>query len=290
MTEGDYFRISSLPYLCAREEVLASQYEIIRAEKIPPHLRITFDIGDRFHELYRNVYWGPMGEWVGAWECKRCGWNTDTAGLSEPPEKGKRPAKLTEMPKSCPDCGALQPTHCRHCGEVMGAICPQCGEVRDGHAASDSDALRFDDILVFKEWHIFDHRLRIKGHPDGWRRLEGSRPSVADIKSHGFNGFKSRNTPRQGHRRQVWSYQWCSDETKTTGSVLYLNKSPWGDHTAFVRDIKVPFVKEEFNALVVRPMESLNEGLAGGPCPERICIAPDSPRAKECQLRDVCFG
>ena len=59
MKPGDYFRISALPYLCPREEVLAYRNEIIRMGKIPPGLQITFDIGTLFHDLYRDWYFGP---------------------------------------------------------------------------------------------------------------------------------------------------------------------------------------------------------------------------------------
>lgn len=289
MKAGDYFRISSLPYLCPREEVLASKNEIIRVQKLPPHLKITFDIGDYFHELYRNVYFGPMGEWVGAWECKRCGWDTDKVGLSAPPIYKNSPPKLARMPEKCPDCGAVRPRPCS-CGEMMGVFCRNCGAVREGHSVDEDSDLRFDDILVFKEWRVSDPELRLWGHPDGWRWLPGAKPAIIDLKSHGSNGFKGRNSLREGHDLQVWGYQHCSGDTKTTGSVCYLNKSPWGDHSMFIRDIKVPFNERLFDSQIRRPLMDLQNGLAGGEVPDRICISPDCPRAKECQLVPVCWG
>ena len=109
MQPGDTFRASSLPYLCPREEVLAWKYELIRLRHPSPMLQITFDIGHEFHRLYRDVYLGPMGEWQGAWECLNCGWDTDSAGLSEPVVFGKgavlNPGKITRMPLQCPNCG-----------------------------------------------------------------------------------------------------------------------------------------------------------------------------------------
>ena len=264
MKPGGYFRISSLPYLCPREEVLAFQNEIIRVENIPPHLQITFDIGHVFHDLYRDWYFGPMGEWAGAWKCKRCGWDTDAAGLSLPPVKGSHRAKLATMPEKCPECPEIAPEEHEDVNAGMGTI-------------------------TFKEWVVRDKKLRLQGHPDGWRVLPGEDPIIVDLKSHGSNGFIARNTLREGHDIQVWSYQYCSDETDRKGEVYYLNKSPWGDHTAFVRNIVAPFDKKLFDYNVRKPMITLQEGLDGGKLPDRICVSIDAPKAKECQLAEICF-
>jgi hypothetical protein len=254
MREGDYFRISSLYRLCAREEVLASRNEIIREEKIAPDLKITFDIGDLFHDLYRNYYWGPMGEWLGAWECRKCGWDTDKAGLSSAPIKDVSPARLAKMPLECPDCMST----------------------------------REDNFFNFKEWVVKSEKLKLRGHPDGWQEVN-NKAVIVDIKSHGANGFMRRRHVRDGHDVQVWAYQYCSNETKSVGKVIYLNKSPWGDHTAFVKDIDVPFDRRLFQAMVEKPLLELQNGLAGGSLPGKVCGSKGCPRAKNCSLRDICW-
>lgn len=287
MKEGDYYRISGLPYLCAREEVLASREDIVRVENIAPGLQITFDIGHAFHDIYRDWFFGPMEKWAGAWKCRRCGWDTDKAGLSHSPVKGVRKAKVTLMPKKCPDCGALRLAPCKKCGESrIGAVCQSCGNVRD---ASCED---MDDIgmLTFLEWTVKDPKIRLRGHPDGWRPVRSRKPVLGDLKSHSSNGFVRRSSPRDGHDVQIWGYQHCADEIDRKGEVIYMNKSPWGDHTSFIREFVAPFNKERFNLEVKEPLLSLQNGLSGGKLPERVCVSSGCPRAKECQLQQICWG
>lgn len=259
---GDSFRASSLPYLCPREEILASRYDIIRAERVKPTLEITWTIGHTFHDLYRDVYYGPMQEWAGAWECIRCGWDTDTAGVSQSPvfkEKLVSKGHIATMPRECGGCGA-----------------PFWG-VPDGERVYGT----------FKEWSIEDKVIGLKGHPDGWSVRNGADRVLVDLKSHGATGFSSRTSLRNGHNLQVWGYEhMCGDRD---GEVWYMNKSPWGDAISFVRDIRVPFDKKEFKNRVVEPLREVHEGVAGGPITDRKCINPECVIAKECQLVDVCF-
>jgi len=258
---GDSFRASSLPYLCPREEVLASKYDVIRAEIIPPSLHITYQIGHLFHDLYRDFYFGPGQEWVGAWECVRCGWNTDKAGLSKCPGK-RRKGKLATMPSECGGCGA---PFIRQKG--MSEQTRLCG--------------------TFMEWLVHDDKLGLHGHPDGWSRRVDVPRVLVDLKSHGFTGFLTRKAIRDGHDLQVWAYQYmCGDRN---GEVWYMNKSPWGDSSAFLRDIVVPYSKEQFRDLIRKPLDQMHDGIAGGKLPERKCVHPDSVNASVCQLVDVCF-
>jgi len=264
MQPGDYFRASSLPYLCPREEVLANRYEIIRGDHNPPGLQITFDIGHAFHYMYRNVYLGPMGEWLGAWECVKCGWNTDKAKLSFAPIPGKHRGKLAQMPKKCLSCGA----------EAL--QCP-------GVAGED-----IESNIVFMEWSLVDSRLMIKGHPDGWSKLPSMSRVLADLKSFGSNRFSGIKSVRPKHDVQVWAYMYMCDDDR--GSVFYMNKSPWGDYSSFIRETVVPPAEKMFDACIRKPMEDLNNGLDGGMMPDIGCIDQSCPRAKECQLRELCFS
>jgi len=264
MAVGDLVRASSLPYLCPREEVLASRHEIIRARHIAPMLQLTMDIGHAFHDLYRDVYFGPMGEWAGAWECSACGWDTDKAGLSEPPKSHNgciSPGVVAKMPVKCGGCQApfIIPASEGYCGHG-----------------------------TFKEWYLEDLGLGVRGHPDGWVvRLRSGR-LLCDLKSHGHRGFGSRRSLRSGHDLQVWAYQYMCGDKAT--AVWYLNKSPWGDHPAFIRDISVEFDRKRFNSEIVIPVRKTLEGVAGGEVPDRTCISRSVPRAKDCQLAEICFS
>lgn len=260
---GDNFRASYLSYLCPREEVLVFKYDVIRVEHIHPMLEVTFSIGKAFHKMYRDVYFGPMQEWGGAWKCLKCGWDTDKAGLSSSPVFKKKlvaSGKMAKMPAKCGGCGV------------------------DFFSFSDNE----DDVYgTFKEWIVADTNIGLEGHPDGWSLRNGSERVLVDLKSHGANGFSSRNTVREGHDFQVWAYQYlCGDKH---GEVWYLNKSPWGDSLSFVRDIVVPFDLKKFRLFVIKPLEKVHNGIAGGELPERLCINSTCARAKECQLVDVCF-
>ena len=259
MQSGDTFRASGLGYVCIREEVLASRYDFLREEHLSPGLRITFDIGDVFHDLYRDLYFGPMGEWVGAWKCLHCGWDTDVGGLSEPPVLGKTPGVLAKMPAKCNGCGA--------------------------------PFISLDDEIqtygTFKEWWVVDKRHFIHGHPDGWHVVFGMPRKLTDLKSQSGNSFLGRRSVELPHKVQVISYLHMSGDKD--GSVWYLNKSPWGDSPSFLRDFDVVYDKALFKKLVADPMEKLQDGLSGGTLPERTCVSAECPRAKDCQLVDICF-
>jgi len=260
MKPDDYVRASGLYNLCPREEALAARYEIVRIDKVHPMLQITFDIGHMFHRLYRDWYYGPMGLWQGAWRCIRCGWDTDAAGLSEAPVRKKSSGKLAVMPRECPSCG--------------------------GRGFPDGSGE--DGFITFKEWQVVNDELGISGHPDGWYAAMGYKRRMVDLKSHGANRFSARNTLRKGHDIQVWIYQEaCGDEL---GAVWYMNKSPWGDYSNFIRPVDVPFNVKGFDMYVRRPVEELRNALNGGKVPDRTCVTKDCPRALDCQLVDICFG
>jgi len=264
MNPGDCFRASSLGYECFREVALASKYEIIRQKHIRQGLQITFDIGDIFHRLYREYYFGPMQEWAGAWECLYCGWDTDKVGLSVAPTCTNgiaKQGKVARMPLTCGGCGA-----------------PFISE--DG---SPSEA----SYVRFKEWHIEDKVICLDGHPDGWSIIPASARRVTDLKSQTSNTFAGRRSAEPEHVAQVMGYMHlCGDKI---GSVWYLNKSPWGDSPSFLRDFDFTFDRKIFRKLVVEPLNVLQNSLAGGSLPERGCVTRDCPRANECQLADICF-
>ena len=227
-------------------------------------MEITWSIGKIFHDMYRDSYYGPMQEWAGAWECLRCGWDTDKAGISASPVFKKKVVsrgKLATMPGTCGGCGA----------PFM--LPPERNEERC--------------YGTFKEWLLVDKVIGLHGHPDGWSKRYGIERVLVDLKSHGNNGFTSRNTLRSGHDLQVWSYQHMSGDE--LGEVWYMNKSPWGDPLAFVREVVTPFDVNNFKLFVADPLYQVHNGIAGGPMPERVCVNAECARARECQLNDVCF-
>ena len=262
MKPGDSFRCSSLPYLCPREEVLASQNDIIRTFHADPGLQITFDIGTYLHMLYRDVYFGPMGDWAGSWACVKCGWTTDDAGLSHPPRSNNGcidKGLVTKMPKECGSCGA----------PFIGGS----NEIWHG---------------TFNEWSVEDKGIGLKGHMDGWSVVVVNNRVLEDLKTHGHRGFNSRRTAREGHNLQVYGYGYMTGDSG--GEIWYLNKSPWGDHGSFIRDVVLKPDKHVLRTEVLAPLEVLQNGLNGGKIPDRICVRHDCPRAMDCQLKTICFS
>jgi hypothetical protein len=262
--KDDYFRASRMEYLCPREEVLAQRYEIIRidAHETEPSLHITLRIGDSYHDTYRHVFYGPMGEWQGAWKCIRCDWNTDEAGLSAQPERHKKfPGKISPMPMECPSCGAK----------------------------AFDDRGRTTHLIQFMEWLLLDDELYLEGHPDGWCVKPRMKRIVADLKSQSKDQFTRRRSLQPGHDVQITAYMHMSMDEK--GELWYLNKSPWGEPLNFVKDLKVDFDRDFFNKRVRRPLLEMREGLNGGAIPKRtICDRSDCSRAKLCQLAELCFA
>ena len=252
--EHDCVRASSIPYLCPREEYLAWKYDVNRYISLDPSLEITFQIGTYFHELYRTEYFGPMGTYVGAWECT-CGENTDKIGLSRAPvaEKGHIVEKglFAKQPLACPSCG------------------------KKG--------------MAFMEWNFSDQEIGIKGHPDGWS-IGYNGLTMVDLKTHGASNFSSRNSLRPGHDTQVMAYCWMTGTP--SGRIWYLNKSPWGDHRSFIRDIPVVFDSKKFKRDVIDPVYEVRTAIANNVCPDRKkqCDSYQSSCAQKCPLSKICFN
>lgn len=72
--EGQTFRASGLSKMCPREEVLCFLHDIKRTVKIDSRLQRTFDIGESFHSLVQNKWFGKWGWLIGDWSCanRRC--------------------------------------------------------------------------------------------------------------------------------------------------------------------------------------------------------------------------
>lgn len=70
--EDTIYRISKLPMVCARQEVLRAIHRVPHIEKIRAKQRRTFDFGHTFHRLAQEDWFGKWGWLVGTWKCK-CG-------------------------------------------------------------------------------------------------------------------------------------------------------------------------------------------------------------------------
>lgn len=68
-----YIRASSIPSLCAREEVLCTLRNIVRDDKVDVGLNLTFLHGTSLHWGVQNELLGPAGILYGTWRCDGCG-------------------------------------------------------------------------------------------------------------------------------------------------------------------------------------------------------------------------
>lgn len=90
LTEDSYIRVSSIPYMCPREEVwyaLSTEMQNAPLER----LRLVFEFGNAFQDVIRNGYLGGMKILVGEWTCACCRYTTEES-------------KFSVMPAKCPKC------------------------------------------------------------------------------------------------------------------------------------------------------------------------------------------
>ena len=59
-TEKTIYRVSEIPRMCPREEVLRAQHKVRKVKKVDARSRRTFDFGNAFHALAQN-------DWLGKW-------------------------------------------------------------------------------------------------------------------------------------------------------------------------------------------------------------------------------
>jgi len=91
-----YIRVSSIPYMCPRDEVwYALTDELQYKEK--ERLRITFDFGKAFEGIIRDNYLAPMEILKGDWECAKCGYVVQS-----------EEEKLIKPYYGCPSCNAIR--------------------------------------------------------------------------------------------------------------------------------------------------------------------------------------
>jgi phage FluMu protein Com len=169
---SDYIRSSSLPNICAREEVLASALNIIRDDPVDSDLNLTFAQGTGMHWVMQNKVLPAIGEFlVGQWRCTSCGKLIGDATAAE-----------TRVP---------WPGTCPHCQTIF--------EIEDGG-------------LEYVELDLANTEYRLTGHNDGFLRIPGADgEGVFELKSaSSFRAKAVRDVPDMGHVAQVQAYMWLT--------------------------------------------------------------------------------
>lgn len=165
------FRVSSIPYLCAREEVLASRYGVNRPPKFDKDAIFNFEYGTAIHRQLQNFILPTAGCIVGIWRCLHCGHNVGEVG------------NLVARPGLCPSC-----------------------DFKSDSVLDSEDWMYVESYLLNDSYRVGGHPDGFLSVPweDGVGVLE-----VKSISQRGATLIK--HAPSRAHVVQANMYMWLSD-------------------------------------------------------------------------------
>jgi hypothetical protein len=73
----EILRVSSLGYMCHREEILRARHKVKKIQKIGAVQQRVFDVGTAFHSFMQNNYFAKF--LYGNWKCTQCGLITENS-------------------------------------------------------------------------------------------------------------------------------------------------------------------------------------------------------------------
>lgn len=292
-----WLRSSSLPYMCAREEVLRARHNTARKETLHAKELLTFAVGSALHWAVQNEALSPVIAWAvrqetlghlgnvwGVWRCPYCAARhgglpaTWTSGL---PHESTFPlpigmSTVVERFQVDPaDIGGFVPLGD---GEVRERyvsrpqVCAGCG--RPGHR------------LLYTEQWFGNLSAKVGGSPDGFLltdRLPGF--GLLEIKSiSGRQSWQVKQVPRLDHVVQAHVYLWLTGARWVI--ILYWDKGRYGTD-AWIEH----FVERDEGVIdqIKGQVRSLRVGLLEDTLPDRICQHADCVRAAECSTPGPCF-
>lgn len=301
LKHDDWLTASGLGKLCPRYETLRAAHDITVMDKIAGTLQWTFDVGDFYHAMYRDMYLGPMGAYVGRWRCLVCGWNSDQPvenpiahGVHGTPTPAKGPLKpLSIMPEG-------DHPHQEHILLAkMPESCPACGHARafPDWTASGREVQGSNRAIVFHEWMLTNEEFRVRLKPDGWRQsLATDKIVFQELKSISPNGYKKikqNGAAKPEHVVQTQAGLWLT--RWDVGEVVYFCKAPiwkfphgWTPDD-FMHAVVVKHDEGTLEATVWQPITKMREALKAGTVTGRICANAKVPRATDCDLCELCF-
>lgn len=252
----DWIRVSSLSYLCAREEVLCSSKRIIRTDTISSDLQVIFEHGHALHWALQNRVMPALGVFYGMWRCAGCGFID--GGQQEPWKFGtftvkQFASKQKLRPKTCSKCGIEQTP----------------------------------DDTIYMEQTFLHEEFRLSGHIDGFLVIDGlDGMGVLEAKSINPKGASEvRACPKLDHVIQAHCYMWLTG--LRWSKILYWDKGGFGSSSIIEHTI------EYDEPTIERIAELLNDirgGIASGVLPARICETRVCDRAKQCEVVKHCFS
>jgi len=177
--------------------------------------------------------------------------------------------------------------------------CPNCRtaeikEYNDKEVICDSCGIPMIRQQITLEEHIKDN-IYIRGNPDLLLNspILGDRTYVIELKTINKDDFSALNKPLISHIYQVKTYLWLIKHLDRStvrkyklsshkGYIIYVCKT---FHKDPIKVFKIVLDKEWENTL----NNSIKE-IKGKKFPDRVCLNYNSPIAKQCPFRDICFN
>lgn len=267
--KGDYFRASSIGYLCPRELYLAKRDSVALKKTVSAQLAFTFAIGTAYHSALQSEIMPMMKDGVmqGYWRCTTCN-RLHTGAAAEHDNSIDGGLMWTPRPQKCSD--------------------PDC-------KSHDSGSCEF----AYVELSMKNEEFRITGHSDGilaW--ADGT--EVADIKTANEYMFDSKfdasngGSPSEDHVKQLMVYGWLLDHNGGLikgHRLVYVKK---GEESLKKALSEFSMARDETVLAGVRKLLldciSVVDG-DGSYVPNRLpeCKVKTDKRAKGCQMCKACF-
>lgn len=251
---GHYIRASSVPSLCAREEVLCALHRFNRKDDVDAGLNLTFAHGTALHWAVQNQILGPMGVLYGTWRCDACshlhgeGISPDSVGGNSR-ERARVADWAIPRPKTCSKCSRTEFTYVEH--------------------------------------KFIDSTLRMSGHSDGFLVVPGlPGMGILEVKSIGQRSAREiQNVPQIAHVVQAHVYMMFTGFK--WAKILYWQKGEFGLKALVEHHVERD---EETIFRITQLVESVWSGIDDESLPERICASATCPRASSCQVAKLCFA
>lgn len=253
------FRASQIASLCAREEVLASLYEVNRSREIDAVTRAIFDTGSALHDMVR-AYLADAGVLAGSWKCLECAAETGGKAVASP---GRR-----LRPKACSKCGKVN-------FQYVEEYASDGIHLLGGHC----------DGFLYLGPKVADDPLGAVVIPD----------SILEIKSIGARSMSNiLRAPYNAHFLQAQAYLWLFGLRRA--KVLYVAKD-WSAAKEKNRSLTLPFVEHDaardeaaIDALKAKCLEVIQSIRRREVPPRVVCQSRHDPKARECPLVARCFA
>jgi len=175
---------------------------------------------------------------------------------------------------------------CLECGSLYGAaprLPPIQQAVARPEACDECDSAEF----YFKEYDLVDHTYRVTGHTDGFLAIGGLEGlGILEGKSISPKGaWEVRDCPKLDHYIQTQGYMWLTGAT--WGKIVYWDTCAHAHAAAIEHHIERD---EEAIDGLKSLLQSIWQGIDGGPLASRICGTPGCDRAKDCAVSKLCFS